>query len=311
MQGDDLSILLFWITLAVTFGYETVKAENTFRRWALGSLALTFLLCGVFWLQIKKVWPPLTEAMASVASSPQSWFVLFIFISAILVFGRPKRKMDDLSPGRPTTIAYAEDADLIIQLARQTSELRGELDAMSTVHHSTTIAAADILNEVRDRLAKVENGPAKVEADPQIARDILLLMHFVIYLSTVLMLDNLLEAVPESLAEWPLGPDGDFSSATEFVDLVRRKLDPGSWRRMDFEGVMRNAEAIAENTLEETPIDQRPSGIDHLALRKWAIARLQCNQAVIFIKRQKREAEENLRNQRTNLLQRYTELNKS
>lgn len=40
MQGDDLSILLFWITLAVTFGYEAVKVETTkLRRIGLGVLA--------------------------------------------------------------------------------------------------------------------------------------------------------------------------------------------------------------------------------------------------------------------------------
>jgi hypothetical protein len=91
MHGDDLSILLFWTSLAVTFGYEAVKAELTLRRIALGALAVAFLLCGLLWLQIKKIWPPLTETIASIATSPQSWFVLFIFISTILVFGRPNR----------------------------------------------------------------------------------------------------------------------------------------------------------------------------------------------------------------------------
>jgi hypothetical protein len=50
-----------------------------------------FLLCGVFWLQLKKIWPPLTEAMAGIATSPQTWFTLFIFVAAIVIFGGPKR----------------------------------------------------------------------------------------------------------------------------------------------------------------------------------------------------------------------------
>jgi len=306
MQGDDLSILLFWITLAVTFGYEAVKADTTkVRRIVLAVLAGLFLLCGLFWPKLKEIWPPLTEAMASIANSPQSWFVLFIFISAIVVFGRPRRKT-----GVPVVIAEGA-AEVVVQLSRKTAEMQGHLDAISSVHSATTIAAADTLNDVKDRLAKIENSPANIAPDPQVARDKLLLMHFVVHQSTVLMLDNLLEEAPESLPEWPPEPDADFSSATEFIDLVRRKLDHGSWRRMDFENVMRNAEAIADSTLEETPIDQRPSGIDHLALRKWAIARLQYNRAVIFLKGQKREAEANLRTQRANLLQRYVELNKS
>jgi hypothetical protein len=63
--------------------------------------------------------------------------------------------------------------------------------------------------------------------------------------------------------------------------------------------------------LSKTPMEQRPTGIDTLALRKWVIAHRQCANAIAFLKREKKEAEENLRNQRFNLLQRYIEQNKS
>jgi hypothetical protein len=312
MRGDDLSILLFWITLAVTFGYEAVKAETILRRVILGALAGVFLLSGLFWLQIKKIWPPLTESMASIATSPQSWFVLFIFISAILVFGRPKRppRASDNEPSHEDA-CRDENSEIAAQLARQLSELQGQLDSISTVHNATTIAAVDLTKEVREKLDKLEKNTANsaTVSNPQTERDLLMLMHFIVYQSTVLMLDDLLNSAPEGMDNEPLQLGGDFVLknvlAKEFVELVRRKLDPGSYRRSNFESVMHNAEVTAERRLEETPVEQRPNGIDTLALRRWVIAQMQCVCAIEFLQEQKNEAARNILNQRSNLLERY------
>jgi len=310
MTEYDLAVvgILWGSTLA--FALAAVTMVDSGRKnllIVLWAIAGAFLVSAIAWPWLAEQWPALKAATENVAANKVAINILgtAIFCLFVLDFWLRSKRHRALAGGPH----YSESE--LLQLARQTSEIRGKLDAFSSVHSASTIAADDLLNDVKDRLTKVENNPAKVALDPQTGRDILLLMHFAVYQSTVLMLDNLLEAAPEALPEWPLEAGGDFSSATEFVDLVRRKLDPGSWRRADFEGVMRNAEGIAEHTLEETPIDQRPDGIDHLALRKWAIARLQCNRAVIFLKGQKQEAEENLRSQRTNLLQRYVEKNKS
>jgi hypothetical protein len=80
-------------------------------------------------------------------------------------------------------------------------------------------------------------------------------MHFVVYQSTLLMLDDLLNSAPEGMEYGPLQLGGDFAlkdaQAKEFIGLVRRKLDPGSWRRENFENLMRNAEGSAEYELEQ------------------------------------------------------------
>jgi hypothetical protein len=150
---------------------------------------------------------------------------------------------------------------------------------------------------------------ATTPSNPEADRDILILMHFTVYQSTVIMLDDLLDSAPDGIVEGPLQLGGDFvlknAAAQQFIDRARRKLDPGSWRRSDFEGVMRMAEADAERQLEQTPVDQRPSDIDHLALRRWVIVHLQCARGIAFLQRQKLEAEDNLRNQRSGLLERY------
>lgn len=152
--------------------------------------------------------------------------------------------------------------------------------------------------------------PAKAAPpNPETERDVLILMDFAVYQSTVLMLEDLLESAPEGIGPGPLQIGGDFelknAQSKEFIELVRRKLDPGSHRRGKFEYVMGNAEKGAEYELEQTPVEQRPNGIDALALRKWMIAHRQCANAIGFLEQQKKEAEEVLRNQRSALLERY------
>jgi hypothetical protein len=58
LTGDELAILLFWVSLAVGAGYEAVNAETYPRRIFFDSIAAFFLLIGLFWRQIKGVWPP-------------------------------------------------------------------------------------------------------------------------------------------------------------------------------------------------------------------------------------------------------------
>jgi hypothetical protein len=91
-KGDELTILAFWLTLFAAFTVESVKAETTTRRIAFGGLACVFLLSGLFWSQLQKMWPPLTAWVTSVATSPTSWFVLLIFIAAVFAFHLPNQK---------------------------------------------------------------------------------------------------------------------------------------------------------------------------------------------------------------------------
>jgi hypothetical protein len=140
-------------------------------------------------------------------------------------------------------------------------------------------------------------------------------MHFVVYQSTLLMLDDLLNSAPEGMEYGPLQLGGDFAlkdaQAKEFIGLVRRKLDPGSWRRENFENLMRNAEGSAEYELEQNADGAAADRNRHAGPPKVGNLHRQCANAIAFLKREKKEAEENLRNQRFNLLQRYIEQNKS
>jgi hypothetical protein len=89
-SGDDLAIFLFLLGLASGLGLEAVKAETALRRIVFWPLCGICIVTGAFWLQIKNIWPPFTEGVGSVATSPLAWFVVIMFILAVFAFHRPK-----------------------------------------------------------------------------------------------------------------------------------------------------------------------------------------------------------------------------
>jgi hypothetical protein len=162
-----------------------------------------------------------------------------------------------------------------------------------------------VVNLATETNARVD----RLAPNPNSERDLLVLINYALYQSSLLMLGDLLDAAPEDMGRGPLQLGGDFSLKNDlsnnFIDLVRRKLDPGSFRRMDFENIMRHAEVNAEMQLENTPMDHRPKGVDPLLLRRWAISHLQCVSAIEFLERQRNEVREKLLNQRPQLLEQY------
>jgi hypothetical protein len=106
MQGDDLTIFLFFMGLTVAFGLEAVKAETTARRVGFGVLAGACLLTGALWLQIKEVSPRIvTDAISSVATNPLAWFVVLMFIVAVFAFHRPKKREQRTTARAPISSA--------------------------------------------------------------------------------------------------------------------------------------------------------------------------------------------------------------
>jgi hypothetical protein len=105
MSGDDLAILLFFLSCVLAFGLEAMKAETALRRAVFGVIATTCLLTGIFWVQIKKTWPVFSNHAAVVATNPVSWFVLAMFILSIFAFHRPKnaRQTQSARPVPPAT----------------------------------------------------------------------------------------------------------------------------------------------------------------------------------------------------------------
>lgn len=324
LTGEDLVIQLFFWTSAFLAVVEAVKAAG-WRIRAFCGLAAVLFLVGLGWGLLKEIYPPLTGWVTSVATNPQSWFLLFvIFLVLVSVTGRAKHR----SPQGIAPDIAALDAALqglfgrvgaIEQLPAPPAA--GDHDNLRTTVHSwmrDDLArfqkSEESMDAVMERLAALEKSVVTPNQHPQTARDILLLMHFIIYQSTLLMLDDLIDSALAGMGDGPLQLGAEFApksnEAKEFIALVRRKLDPGSWRRQHFEEAMRNSENGAEYELEKTPVELRPASVDALALRKWMISYSQFINAVAFLKRERKEAEENLRNQRHSLIERYSEMNK-
>ena len=109
MSGDDLAVLLFFLSLAFGLGLEAVKAETLPRRLIYWFLCITCACTGVLWLKIKEIWPPFTLAIASIAKSPVAWFVVAIFVLSILIFRKPKSVKRAESGDRVFTEAAPEE----------------------------------------------------------------------------------------------------------------------------------------------------------------------------------------------------------
>jgi putative nucleic acid binding protein len=108
--GDDLTIVLFFATLVVGFGLETMKAETAPRKVIFAVMTAVCLLSAVFWLQIKTIWPPFTDATISVGTNPLAWFISLMFILAVLAF-HPAKPRNRAAAVLPTSSNQPANAD--------------------------------------------------------------------------------------------------------------------------------------------------------------------------------------------------------
>jgi hypothetical protein len=92
MAGDDLTIFLFFLSLAFGFGFEAVRAETVPRRTIFAVLGVACFFAAIFWLQIKTIWPAFTVAITSIATNPLAWFIVGMFILAVFAFHRQKNR---------------------------------------------------------------------------------------------------------------------------------------------------------------------------------------------------------------------------
>jgi hypothetical protein len=270
MQGDDLGVFgILWGT-AIAFALAAVTMVDSGRKRVLAGLwvaAVVFLAAALLWPWISEKWPEAKAIGQFVSGNQLALDVVGLAIFGLLVWDFLTRRRW-LTRDGGGSIAQALESKI--------EQLKGRVSAVEETRGNT--------------------------------RDILILTNFAVYQSTLQMLNDLLkDAPPVNEFDAPLQLGGDFTNenatAITFLDLVRRKLDPGSWRRTNFENSMLQAASSAEYEVEQTPVEQRPTGIDPLALRKWAIVNRQCSRAVAFLKHEKKEAEQNLLQQRHNLLE--------
>jgi hypothetical protein len=81
--------------------------------------------------------------------------------------------------------------------------------------------------------------------------------------------------------------------------------DNKTWRYVFFVSAMDHAEADAEEQIRQIPPDERSAGMDHLDLRRFAIANLQSIRALAFLRAEKEEVEKHLLSQRSNIYEQH------
>jgi tRNA_anti-like len=69
-----------------------MKAETAPRKVIFAVITAICLSSAVFWLQIKTIWPPFTDATISVGTNPVAWFVALMFILAVVAFHPAKAR---------------------------------------------------------------------------------------------------------------------------------------------------------------------------------------------------------------------------
>jgi hypothetical protein len=91
-QGDDLTVVLFLVTVALTFGIEAVKAETSARQISFGIAAAACCLSGLLWTSLKEASPRLSDWVVPIATNPMAWFIVLMFIAAIFAFSPTKKR---------------------------------------------------------------------------------------------------------------------------------------------------------------------------------------------------------------------------
>jgi hypothetical protein len=307
MLEYDLAVVgILWGT-AIAFALSAVTMVDNKRKRlliTLWAIAAVFLVAAIAWPWAAEKWPAVKTVVQTVGGNQWAINSLGLAIFGLLIFDFVTRRRWLAKRGQ---IALPEG------LLQKIEQIAGRVHSLEEAQALPTSLLGQTTS-LDKRVVEIEKKVDTPASNPQVDRDLLMLMHFNVYQSTVLMLDDILRVAPLGVTiHDPLTLGGDFSlqqaAAREFIDVVRRKLDSGSHRRSIFENVMQSAEHEAEHNLEQTPMNERPSGIDHLALRRWTILHRQCGRAIAFIENERKEAELILIQQRFGLLERYSERN--
>ena len=117
---NDLTIQLFFFGLAVTVALEAYKATAP-ARYVLWAGTAIFGFIGFLWTRLSEAMPTLQAAMAELAASSTTWFVLIVALYFAL---RPYWK-DEVQPIISNTFAPYDDGELRNSVDRVNEKLEG------------------------------------------------------------------------------------------------------------------------------------------------------------------------------------------
>lgn len=255
---------VIWVVLVLGFGLELVAAlvRAEWARSAVSFLGLVGLMALVIhWDRIR--------ALAKVSDAK---FIVSLMVVALIAL--------PLSGYFKTELEGAVSWGLIVLAA-----ISAATAALLSFRHLRPLAEE-----------KPSPAPTAAGVDGQTHLDLLHLLDFALLQSVFWELDRLLEvaqspAVTDGIAK---GDEDAHNARRWFIGYTQQHLGARTWRQNDFINAMAFAESEAERELEATAPEERPSGIDHLTLRKYRISETQFRRAILFLEHQRRELKEKL-----------------
>lgn len=115
-SGDDLAVFLAFIALSAPCMIEGIKSKGRERLYWWGPATILALM-GFFWHYIKGLSPKFAAVIISVATNPETWFVLSVAGLFLLVNWR-ERIRDRANPAAPRRMS-GEISDQEVELHRQ------------------------------------------------------------------------------------------------------------------------------------------------------------------------------------------------
>jgi hypothetical protein len=239
-------------TLVFASGFEAVVLfwEQKYLA-AVGSLSVAIILMAILlnWDRLKSKMPGLAAALTDAALDARLWAILLLALSFVFTGA----STDHLR----TSALYA--LPLVIGLIMFFAAWR----FLGPTKRQRSSATGLIVSG--------GTAPIPPPRNPQVDQDLLHLLDFGVYQTTLVMLSRLVDEIPahynvDIAAPLPheFANRHSDNSAQIYLQSVRRYVCDGSDRAARYQSLMQHAENEADRQLKQTPIDKRPEDVDPL-----------------------------------------------
>jgi hypothetical protein len=290
--SDDLVIQIFFWTSAFLAVVEAMKATG-WRVWAFGILGLVLVLIGAAWSWLKGVYPPLTGWITSIATNPQSWFLLLVlFLVLVSVTGRRRRA----DPGGVSSEIEAMQ-NALRRLSERIDSVENAPIPSSTEDHNnlkTTLFSSmkdhSGLAEKVETLEKntVRNNGKLHEYEQYHVNT----MNGLIEQLTCSLLFNSVPRLPAICSLRELTPEAlaaESQKASDYWKETRSLMSDTKWAG-DLRYIEQDAKNTGDRAIRDIPVSERPVGVDPQDLARFAEIKYRAETCSEFLENAKLES---------------------
>jgi len=186
-------------------------------------------------------------------------------------------------------------------------QIRVEAPNASTVYEAYKNLEDASLSQIKQIREETQQFSNKLNADNL---DLKHLLYLSLLQTAEQILSYLLSIAPRPHSDENAALDFDeFQLTSNFLEEAAR-LFAGTQRASELRNVLRHAEDETDFRLKERPLDQWPTQLNLVDLRRYSIAATQRKMLIEYLERQLREVQKNTRGMRDTLLERHQERTK-